>query len=112
MNRKRIVAIATTALATMAPAAAHGHGVSDLYVFSLFLGPQALLSLIAGLALSTYVKAIASGLIVGVGGIVIWSYTIAFLRPSLLMVSFVIGNALIALASHAMRRYWLSLPKA
>jgi len=112
MNRKRIVAIATTALGAMAPAAAHAHGVSDLYVFSLSFGPQALLSLIAGLALSTYVKAIAAGLIVGVGAIVIWSYSIAFLRPGLFMISFIIGNAVIALAGHALRRYWLSLPKA
>lgn len=109
MNGRETVAIASAAFGAMVPAAAHAYSLDGLYAWiALFFGLPALLSLIAGFALSTYVKAIAAAVTAGVGGIVIWGYNIGFVRPGLFHILLVIGDALIALAAHALRRYWLS----
>jgi hypothetical protein len=56
------------------------HDVGVLYAYMvLIFGPPVLLSLIAGFVLSTFVRAIASGLIIGVGGIAIGRYIIGAL---------------------------------
>jgi hypothetical protein len=110
MNRERNVAMATAVIAATAPAVAQAKSLDGLYVYvALFLGLPALLSLIAGIALSTYVKAAAAGAIVGLGGILlVWGDNI---RPGLFHICFLIGNVLMALAAHGLWR-WLHVPKS
>jgi hypothetical protein len=109
MNRKGNVAMATAAFAAMAPAVAQAKSLDGLYaVVALFLALPALLSLIAGIALSTYLKAAAAGAIVGLGGVMVSG---GFSRPGLFHIYFFIGNVLIALAAHGLWR-WLHVPKS
>lgn len=110
MNRKGNVTIAIAAFAVMAsPAAAQAKSVDGMYMLAaFFFGLPALLSLIAGCARPTYLKAAAAGAIVGLGGIIlVWG----FFRPGLFHVYFFIGNVLIALVAHGLWR-WLYVPKS
>jgi hypothetical protein len=74
---------ATAALVATAPTVAHAYSLDGLYVYValLLFAPPALLSLTAGLALYTYVKAMVAAAIVSVAWIAIWGYGIGA-RPA------------------------------
>ena len=110
MNRKRNVAIATAAFAAMAPAVAQAKSLDGLYTLAALFFLPPFLSLIAGCALSTYLKAAAAGVIVSLGGILILIWG-GLIGAGLFHISFLIVNVLIALAAHGLWR-WLHAPKS
>jgi hypothetical protein len=67
-----------------------------------------LLSVVGGFAVTSYAKAVAVAVVIGAGGIIVWSYNIGVARLDLFHIYFVGTLVLIALAAHALRRFWLS----
>jgi hypothetical protein len=109
MNRKRSIAIALAALAMAVPEVAHAYSVEGLYAYlALSLGLPALLSLVGGVAVTSYLRAVAVAVVVGTGAIAVWSHNTGVARLDLFHIYFVAALVLVALVAHALRRYWLS----
>src|SRR5688500_12429113 len=103
MNQKRSIAIAIAALAVTAPEVAHAYSVDGLYAYlALFLGLAALLSVVGGIAVTSYVRAAVVAVVVGAGAIAVWSHNIGVARLDLFHIYFAAALVLIALVAHAL----------